>query len=300
MATALACPGISSIALSFILCAEARRADIDLTEDLAYKLDVSSSPECLFVTLSCKRERLAHWRWLMKKEERNVRLKAWAIALGLTLTLSILPGAARLLESSAALAAQNNSNRASPRTRRPKKVGSNSNVDQATGGQTTPAASLQNANSQSSNSSGRQARPPYRVEAPKSDVQLEKVMTMDGKELTPDVIEPIGAEITYTTLFKNQGNAPSRSLHVIDPVQDRTDFKIGSVVNNLGTTGLEVTVTYSKDGGETCDYTPVSGAGGAPDGFDRLVNAVCWHFSGDLGYTAPNNAGSLSYVGRRR
>jgi len=236
----------------------------------------------------------------MKKEERHVRLKAWAMALALTLTLSILPGVARRLESSAASAAQTNSNRAAPRTRRAKKVGSNSNVNQATGGQTTPAASQQNANTQPSNSSGQQARPPYRVEAPKSNVLLDKVMTMDGKELTPDVVEPIGALITYTTLFKNQGNAPSRSLHIIDPIQDRTDFKIGSVVNNLGTTGLEVTVTYSKDGGETCDYAPVSGAGGAPEGFDRLVNAVCWHFSGDLGYTAPNNAGSIGYVGRRR
>jgi uncharacterized repeat protein (TIGR01451 family) len=237
----------------------------------------------------------------MKKGEQNVWRKPRALSLlALTLTLSLLPGVARRLESSAASAAQQNSNRASSRTspRRAQKVKSNAN--QATSGQTTPAASQQNANSQSSNSSGQQSRQPRRVEDPRSDVQLDKVMTLDGKELTPDVVEPIGAEITYTTFFKNQGNAPSRSLHVIDPVQDRTDFKIGSIVNNLGTTGLEVTVTYSKDGGETCDYTPVSGAGGAPAGFDRLVNAVCWHFSGDLGYTAPNNAGSISYVGRRR
>jgi uncharacterized repeat protein (TIGR01451 family) len=239
----------------------------------------------------------------MKKGGRNVGLKPWALSLlALTLTLIILPGIARLLETSVAFGAQQNSNRASSRTgpRRAQKVKSNANANQATSGQTTPAASQQNANSQSSNASGQQARPPYRVDAPKSNVLLDKVMTMDGKELTPDVVEPIGALITYTTLFKNQGNAPSRSLHVIDPVQDRTDFKIGSIVNNLGTTGLEVTVTYSKDGGETCDYTPVSGGGGAPAGFDRLVNAVCWHFSGDLGYTAPNNAGSISYVGRRR
>ena len=239
----------------------------------------------------------------MKKGERNVRLKGWALALALTLTLTliILPVSARLLESSAALAVQQNSNRVSsrPSARRAQKVKSNSNANQAAAGQTTPAAS-QNANGQPSNPSGQQSRPAYRVEAPRSDVKRDKIMTLDGKELAPEVIEPVGTEITYTTFFKNQGNGPSHSLHIIDPVQERTDFKIGSNINNLGTTGLEVTVTYSKDGGETCDYAPVSGGGGAPEGFDRLVNALCWHFSGSLSYTAPNNAGSISYVGRRR
>lgn len=235
----------------------------------------------------------------MKKGQRNFRRKGWALTLGLASVLSLLSGSARLMETSGALAAQNNSNRATPRTRRAKKVGKASNINQAASGQTTPVAA-QNTNSQSSNSSGQQSRPPYRVEDPRSDVKLEKIMSIGDKELTPEMIEPIGAEITYTTFFSNQGNAPSRSLNIIDPIQDRTDFKIGSVINNLGTTGLKVTVAYSKDGGENCDYTPVSGAGGAPAGFDRLVNAVCWTFSGDLGYTAPNNAGSISYVGRRR
>ncbi|MBA3806603.1 MAG: hypothetical protein H0X14_12940, partial [Acidobacteria bacterium] len=75
---------------------------------------------------------------------------------------------------------------------------------------------------------------------------------------------------------------------------------LGSVINDLCTTGLRATVNYSKDGGQTCDYTPVSGGGGAPAGFDRLVNAVCWSFTGDLGFTAPNNTGKVGYVGRRR
>jgi hypothetical protein len=131
-------------------------------------------------------------------------------------------------------------------------------------------------------------------------VLLEKIMSIGDKELAPETVEPIGAEITYKTFFANRGTGPSRSLNIIDPIQDRTDFKLGSVVNDLATTGLKVTVTYSKDGGENCDYTPESGGGGAPPGFDRTVNAVCWSFSGDLGFTAPNNSGSVSYIGRRR
>ncbi|MBA3766637.1 MAG: hypothetical protein H0W99_06550 [Acidobacteria bacterium] len=236
----------------------------------------------------------------MKKGERNTWLKGWAF-LALALALVILPARARLLNSSPVLAAQSNSHRASSGTsgRRGKRVRHSSNVNRATDRPATPVAA-QNNTGQTSNSSGQQTRPPYKVEDPRSDVKLDKIMTIGDKELTPEMIEPVGAEITYTTFFNNQGNALSRSLNIIDPIQDRTDFKLGSVINDLGTTGLKVAVGYSKDGGETGDYMPVSGGGGAPVGFDRLVNAVCWSFTGDLGFTAPNNTGKVSYVGRRR
>lgn len=230
----------------------------------------------------------------MEKRERNNRLKVRGVMLASGL---MVLGAIAGLVTSATLAGQKNSNRVISKTiiRRAKKV---TNGKQSTRATNAPAA--QNANTQSSNSSGVQARPAYQVQPPRSDVLLEKIMTIGDKELSPDVAEPIGAEITYKTFFTNKGNAPSRSLYIIDPIQDRTDFKLESVVNDLSTTGLEVTVSYSRDGGENCDYTPVSGGGGAPAGFDRTVNAVCWSFSGDLGFTAPNNSGSVSYIGRRR
>jgi uncharacterized repeat protein (TIGR01451 family) len=230
----------------------------------------------------------------MQKRERNVRRKVRAMMLASGLiVLACIAG----LVASASLAGQKNSNRVISKTiiRRAKKV---SNNNQSNGGTNAPAG--QNANIGSSNSSGGQTRPAYQVQPPRSDVLLEKIMTLDGKELAPETVEPIGAEITYKTFFTNKGNAPSRSLNIIDPIQDRTDFKLDSVVNDLATTGLKVTVSYSKDGGENCDYTPASGGGGAPQGFDRTVNAVCWSFSGDLGFTAPNNSGSVSYIGRRR
>jgi uncharacterized repeat protein (TIGR01451 family) len=232
----------------------------------------------------------------MKTRERVVVLKAWAILFALALL--ILPGLTRLLNASA-LAGQQNSNRATPVNKRPRKVTPKGN--QSTGQPTGTAATAagQNTAGQRSNSNAQQPRP-YRVEAPKPDVKLEKIMSIGDKELPPENIEPIGAEITYTTFFKNEGTAPSHNLSIVDPVQDRTDFKLGSVASDLGTTGLQVTVSYSKDDGEKCDYAPVSGGGGAPDGFDRLVNAVCLSFSGDLSQSAPRNAGSFSYVGRRR
>jgi hypothetical protein len=78
------------------------------------------------------------------------------------------------------------------------------------------------------------------------------------------------------------------------------DFKVGSVVNSLGTTGLTVAVTYSNNGGATWTYTPASGAGGAPAGYDRNVTHIRWSFTGNLSQTSPNNSGSVSFTSRIR
>jgi uncharacterized repeat protein (TIGR01451 family) len=223
-------------------------------------------------------------------------LKGWAIALALV--SAILPAALRVPDSTALAARQQqNSNRTAPRSRRARKVASNGNQSANRQAGTT---NTQNANGQPSSSNNQQGLAPYRVEKPRSDVQMEKVLSIGDEEMTDDRVVQPGTEITYTTAFTNQGTAVSRSLNIIDPVQDLTDFKLGSVKSDLGTTGLRMTVSYSRDNGQTCNYMPVSGGGGAPAGFDRLVNAVCLSFSGDLSYTAPNNAGSFSYVGRRR
>jgi hypothetical protein len=61
-----------------------------------------------------------------------------------------------------------------------------------------------------------------------------------------------------------------------------------------------VTVAYSDDNGATWGYTPASGAGGAPAGYDRNVTHIRWTFSGSLSPTAPNNAGSVAFTTRIR
>jgi hypothetical protein len=78
-------------------------------------------------------------------------------------------------------------------------------------------------------------------------------------------------------------------------INTNTDFKVGSVTNSLGTTGLTTVIGYSNDGGVTYAYTPVSGAGGAPAGFDRNVTHIRWMFAGSFSPVAPNNAGSVSF-----
>jgi len=57
---------------------------------------------------------------------------------------------------------------------------------------------------------------------------------------------------------------------------------------------------YSNNNGSTYVYTPVSGGGGAPAGYDRNVTNVRWTFSGNLSQIAPNNTGSVTFVSRIR
>ena len=127
------------------------------------------------------------------------------------------------------------------------------------------------------------------------------------KSVTPSGTQLPGTDITYTVAFQNTGGSPATAFVLTDPnpatvlkINDYTDFKVGSVVNSLGSTGLTVVVAYSNNNGATWTYTPASGAGGAPAGYDRTVTHLRWTFTGSLSQTAPNNAGSVSFTTRIR
>ncbi len=127
------------------------------------------------------------------------------------------------------------------------------------------------------------------------NVTLAKSVSPSGAaQLVP------GADLTYTIGFTNGGTAVASSLIVTDPIPPNTDFKVGSVTSSLGTTGLTVAVVYSNNGGSTYAYTPVSGGGGAPAGYDRSVTNIRWTFTGNLSQTSPNNTGSVSFIARIR
>lgn len=96
------------------------------------------------------------------------------------------------------------------------------------------------------------------------------------------------------------GTAAATSVVITDPIPANTDFKVGSATQALGSTGLSVVIAYSSDGGTSWSYSPASGAGGAPAGYDRLVTHVRWTFTGNLSPTAPNNTGSMGFVLRIR
>ncbi len=124
-------------------------------------------------------------------------------------------------------------------------------------------------------------------------------VTLD-KSVSPAGTAPPGADLAYTIQFTNAGGWPASSFAITDPIPADTDFKVGSPSTVLGTTGLTVAVQYSNDGGTTWAYTPATGGGGAPAGYDRNVTHVRWSFSGSLGQTTPNNVGSVSFAVRIR
>jgi len=120
------------------------------------------------------------------------------------------------------------------------------------------------------------------------------------KSVSPTGSQSPGTDLTYTIVFTNGGAAVARTLVITDPVPAFTDFKLGSVTTTLGTTGLTVAVTYSNNSGATYAYTPVSGGGGAPAGYDRNVTNVKWTFTGNLSQTSPNNTGDVGFAVRIR
>lgn len=120
------------------------------------------------------------------------------------------------------------------------------------------------------------------------------------KSVSPGGSQAPGTDLGYTITFTNSGGVAAQTLVITDPIPPSTDFKVGSVTNNLGTTGLTVTVAYSNNGGSTWTYTPVSGGGGAGAGYDRSVTNIRWTFTGNLSHTSPNNTGSVSFTSRIR
>jgi uncharacterized repeat protein (TIGR01451 family) len=121
-----------------------------------------------------------------------------------------------------------------------------------------------------------------------------------SKSVSPTGSQIPGTDLTYTVAFTNSGGAAASTFVIQDAIPANTDFKVGSVSNSLGTTGLTVVVAYSNNGGTSWTYTPVSGGGGAAAGYDRNVTTVRWTFTGNLSQTSPNNSGSVRFISRIR
>ena len=116
------------------------------------------------------------------------------------------------------------------------------------------------------------------------------------KSVTPGGAQMPGTDLLYSIVFNNTGGSPASNIVITDQVPANTDFKVGSVTNSFGTTGLSVIVSYSNNGGASWTYTPASGAGGALTNYDRTVTNVRWSLSGNLSQTAPNNSGTIAFT----
>jgi uncharacterized repeat protein (TIGR01451 family) len=120
------------------------------------------------------------------------------------------------------------------------------------------------------------------------------------KGVSPSGSQSPGTDLVYTITFTNTGGLAAQTLVVKDPIPPSTDFKVGSVISSLGTTGLTVVVAYSNNGGTTWTYLPASGGGGAAAGYDRNVTNIRWTFTGNLSQTSPNNTGGVSFTAKIR
>ena len=147
------------------------------------------------------------------------------------------------------------------------------------------------------------ATDPTTIDAGPPNISLVKSVNPAGAQVP-------GSDLTYSIDYTNTGGNSASSFVIIDPnmanadplerVFRNLDFKVGSMTSTPGTTGLVATFSYSNDGGVTWTYTPVSGGGGAPAGYDRNVTNIRWTFAGSLSHVSPNNTGSVGFVARIR
>jgi uncharacterized repeat protein (TIGR01451 family) len=112
--------------------------------------------------------------------------------------------------------------------------------------------------------------------------------------VSPTGNQPPGTNLTYTTTFLNDGAASSLANSIVNPIPANTYFQVGSATSAIATTGLTVAIAYSNNGGGSYAYTPVSGGGGAPSGYDRNVTNVRWSFTGTLSQLAGAGTGSVA------
>jgi len=85
----------------------------------------------------------------------------------------------------------------------------------------------------------------------------------------------------------------------VDTLAAAVQLKVGSVTTTLPG-GVTAVVEYSNDSGATWGYVPASGACAAPAGYDRCVSRIRWQLQSPLGYSAPDNTGSLQFVAQIR
>lgn len=121
-----------------------------------------------------------------------------------------------------------------------------------------------------------------------------------AKSVLPAGAQIPGTDLNYSIAITNTGGSSASNIVVIDTIPANTDFKVGSVVNTLGTSGVLIAISYSKDNRATWTYVPVSAAGGAPANYDRLVTDIRWTVTGNLSQTSPNNTATISFISRIR
>ena len=124
--------------------------------------------------------------------------------------------------------------------------------------------------------------------------EIEKVVpTADGKTETRRVSAekaPPGAEVIYTSTFRNNGAKSAGNIVVVNPIPANTTLVGGSAA------GDNTEITFSAHGGKAwapADKVRVRGADGKerPAGLSEFTH-VRWVYRGDL---APGKQGAVSF-----
>jgi len=124
--------------------------------------------------------------------------------------------------------------------------------------------------------------------------EVEKVIqTADGKTETQRVSAekaPPGAEVIYTSAFRNNGAKPAGNIVIVNPIPANTTLVGGSAA------GDNTEITFSADGGKAwapADKVRVRGADGKerPAGLSEFTH-VRWVYRGEL---ASGKQGAVSF-----
>jgi large repetitive protein len=124
-------------------------------------------------------------------------------------------------------------------------------------------------------------------------IQLTQSVNAPGGQIS-------GADLVYTSVFTNTGGSKAQDFSIIEPIPANTNYKLNSITNNLTATGLTVVAQYSNSTDSVFTYTPVSGGGGAPSGYDNNVKFIRLIFFGQLSNVAPNNTGTVTFTAQIR
>lgn len=115
------------------------------------------------------------------------------------------------------------------------------------------------------------------------NLKLTKSVTSVNVADTAATNQP-GDELEYSVAYQNLASKQLTQMFIYDAVPLFTGFKVGSATGGSA-------IAYSRDNGTTWTYTPASGAGSAPAGYDYLVTNIRWTI-GSLGGGA---SGAVSF-----
>jgi uncharacterized repeat protein (TIGR01451 family) len=129
------------------------------------------------------------------------------------------------------------------------------------------------------------------IELLRPDMETSKVVNPNGTQLP-------GTDLTYTATVTNTGNADAVNVVTVDSLPAEVSFKVGTVNTTLPTGMTDDVEYYDGCGSDGWTYTPVSGGGGAPAGYDACVIRIRWTLLNDLSYVGPDNTADLEFIAR--